>query len=67
MTVELVKLHFLNLFEPKKVGLLDKGSRGLHEGWGNCLKYFKIGWNKEEGRGNKDLKKGTRWVKGWVP
>ena len=32
-------------------------------GWGNCLKYLKRGWNKEEGRGNKDFKKGASWVK----
>ena len=24
---------------------------------GNCLKYLKRGWNRKEGRGNKDLKK----------
>ena len=27
------------------------------EGVGNCLKYLKRGWNRKEGRGNKDLKK----------
>ena len=67
MTVEVVKSLFLNLIEPRKVGLLDKSSRGLHEGWGNCLKYLKRGWNKEEGTGKKDFKKEVSWVKGWVP
>ena len=33
-------------------------------GWRVCLKYLKRGWNRKEGRGNKDLKKGTNWVKG---
>ena len=28
------------------------------EGGGNCLKYLERGWNRKEGRGNKDLKKG---------
>ena len=26
--------------------------------WGNCLKYLKMGWNRKEGKGNKDFKKG---------
>ena len=26
--------------------LLDQGSRGLHEGGGNCLKYVKRAWNQ---------------------
>ena len=25
---------------------------------GSCLKYLKRGWNRKEGRGNKDFKKG---------
>ena len=33
-------------------------------GRGNCLKYPKKGWNRKEGRGNKDFKKGASWVKG---
>ena len=24
--------------------------------WGNCLKYLERGWNRKEGRGNKDFK-----------
>ena len=31
---------------------------GLREGGGNCLKYLKSGWNRKEGRGNIDFKKG---------
>ena len=27
-------------------------------GWGDCLKYLKRGWNRKEGRGSKDFKKG---------
>ena len=46
------------MFKPRKVGWLDWGRRGLHEGGGNCLKYLKRGWNRKDGRGNKDLKEG---------
>ena len=35
-----------------------------HEGGGNCLKYIKRGWNRKEGRGNKDFKKGAKLGKG---
>ena len=38
--------------------MLDYGRRGLREGRGNCLKYLKRGWNKKDGRGNKDFKGG---------
>ena len=30
----------------------------MHEGGGSCLKYLKRRWNRKEGRGNKDFKKG---------
>ena len=40
------------------VGWSDQDSRGLHEGGGNSLKYLKRGWNRKEGRGSKDFKKG---------
>ena len=36
----------------------------MHEGGGSCLKYLKRGWNKEEGRGNKDFKKGGKLGQG---
>ena len=29
----------------------------MPEGRGNCVKYLKRGWNRKEGRGNKDFKK----------
>ena len=29
----------------------------MREGGGNCLKYLKWGWNRKEGKGNKDFKK----------
>ena len=32
----------------------------MHEGGGNCLKYLKRGWNRTDGRQNKDLKKGDK-------
>ena len=31
---------------------------GLCESGGNSLKYLKRGWNRKEGMGNKDFKKG---------
>ena len=37
---------------------------GLHEGAGDCLKYLKRGWNRKEGRGNKDFKKGGKLGQG---
>ena len=30
----------------------------------NCLKYLKRGWNRKEGRGNKDLKRGQAGSRG---
>ena len=38
----------------------------LHEDGGNCLKYLKRGWNRKEGKGNKDFKKveGQTWSRG---
>ena len=32
-------------------------AEGGCKGGGNCLKYLKRGWNRKEGRGNKDFKK----------
>ena len=37
----------------------------LHEG-GELSEIPLKGWNRKEGRENKDLKKGASWVKGWV-
>ena len=39
------------------VGLWQEGGC-LHEGCGNNSKYFKRGWDRKEGRGNKDFKGG---------
>ena len=30
----------------------------MREGGGNSLKYLRSGWNRKEGKGNKDFKKG---------
>ena len=30
----------------------------MREGGGNCLKYLKRGWNRKDGRGHEDFKKG---------
>ena len=38
--------------------LVGLGQEGLREGGGNCLKYLKRGWNRKDGWGNKDFKKG---------
>ena len=34
------------------------------EGGGNCLKYLTRGWNRKEGRGGKDFKKGGKLGEG---
>ena len=36
----------------------------LSEGGEKCLKYLKKGWNRKEGRGNKDFKKGGKLGQG---
>ena len=36
----------------------------MREGGGNCLKYLKRGWNRKEGSGNKDFKKGGKLGQG---
>ena len=36
----------------------------MREGGANCLKYLKMGWNRKEGRGHKDFKKGGRLGQG---
>ena len=38
--------------------------RDLHEGGGNCLKYLERGWNRKEGSGHKDFKKGGKLGQG---
>ena len=50
--------HPFDVFKPRKVGWSDYGRMGLREGRGNCLKYLKRGWNRKEGRRNKDFEKG---------
>ena len=58
MTVELVKSPFYYLFKPRRlVGGWIKAEGGC-EGGGYCLKYLKRRWNRKEGKGNKDFKKG---------
>ena len=36
----------------------------MREGGWNCLKYLKRGWNRKEGRGNKDFKEGGKLGQG---
>ena len=38
--------------------MVGLGYEGVARAWGNFLKYLKRGWNRKEGRGNKDFKKG---------
>ena len=38
----------------------------LNKGDGNSLKHTKRGWNRKEGRGNKDFKEAASWVNGIV-
>ena len=45
------------MFKPRKVGWLDKGRRGFHEGWGNGVKYLKREWNKKRKAETKNVKK----------
>ena len=40
-------------------GKITRGSKGLREVRGNCLKYLKRWWNRKEGRGNKDFEMGV--------
>ena len=40
------------------------GLEEVTEGGGNYLKYLKRGWNRKEGRGNKDFKKGNKLGQG---
>ena len=50
-----------------KVSVSDEGRWGgcLHEGGWNCIKYLKRGWNRKgEGRGNKNLRKGSKLGQG---
>ena len=46
------------MFTLWKVAESEKGRRGLCEGGGNCVKFLKMGWNRNKGRGNKDGKLG---------
>ena len=45
----------INCVRKVGVGLVQEG---LREGGDNCLKYLKRRWNRKEGQGNKDFKKG---------
>ena len=40
--------------------MVGLGQKGVVRVGGNCLKYLKKGWNRKEGKGNKDLIKGGR-------
>ena len=38
--------------------IIEPICEGFVWGWGNCLKYLERGWNRNEGRGHNDCKKG---------
>ena len=62
MTVELVKSPFLYLFKlvsyVREVGVLCVRAGGsCVRVRRDCLKYFKRGWNRKNGRRSKDFKK----------
>ena len=40
--------------------MVGLGQKGVARVEGNCLKYLKRGWNRKEGKGNKDLRKGGK-------
>ena len=64
VTVEPVNSPFFYFFKPRKVGWSGWCRRDLREGGGNCLKYFERGWNRKDGRGQKDFKKGGKLGQG---
>ena len=39
--------------------MVGLGQKGVARVEGNCLKYLKRGWNRKEGKGSKDFKKGA--------
>ena len=57
--VELENSPFRYLLESikKLVNGWIKAKGGLQDGVGICLKYLKRGWNRKEGKENKDFKK----------
>ena len=61
VTLSCLKMNLLVWLEGWCVRLGQEGDC-LHEGGGNCLKYLKRWWNRNEGSRNKNLKKG-----GWNP
>ena len=44
--------------------MIGLGQEGVTWGWCNYLKYLKRGWNRKEGKGNKDFKKGGKLGQG---
>ena len=60
---ELIFVNFYICLHPlimcKEGWCVRLGQEGgcLRERGGNCMKYFKSGWNRRKGSGNKDFKK----------
>ena len=52
------KITLLIFVRTKEGWLVGLGQEGVERGWRDCLKYLKREWNRKEGRGNKDFKKG---------
>ena len=46
------------MLKPRKAGWLDKGRKDLSEDRGGVSKIPQKRWNRKEGRGHKDVKRG---------
>ena len=44
--------------------MVGLGQKGVPRVAGNCLKYLKRGWNRKEGKGKKDFKRGGKLDQG---
>ena len=51
------------MFKEDRCVRLGQNGVCLRQGGGNCLKYLKRGWNRKEGRGNKNFK--MKWGQAW--
>ena len=54
------KFAFWYSFKPRKIGWSAYDRRDLRVDGRSSLKYLKKGWNRTEGRGHKDFKKGVQ-------
>ena len=64
MTAELLKSLIWYLFKLRKVGWLDYGRRGLHEGEENSVKYLKKGMEQKGRKKKQTLKRRAKLCQG---